>query len=366
MFSITVTHNIDDIGQETWDQFSAGEPFTGYRWYRFGEKVTAGNRPLYILVYDQGQPVARATFWLIDNEPLPITFKPLRSVMQRALRAYPLLVCRSPLSGTSGLILPDSPLRQPVLAAICKAAGEFGQREKASFMVFDFLDKDQSAAAGWPDGLMRINAGDPDTKLLIQWDSFDDYLASLSKTAWKDYRRHRNHAARLKINITASSRVDRIDEALQLVRNVEVHHGASPKPWARAMLENAHMVPSIWVTAEVEGRLVGCGLLVSDQGMQVASLLGLDYSQPYVYFQLVYMAIQQAVEQGARVLRMGSGAYPFKMRLGFQLDNNNQVRAAWRGSFSRQGFGRAPFNHHQKTARRSFVQRLSAFIATED
>ncbi|NLG96374.1 MAG: GNAT family N-acetyltransferase [Chloroflexi bacterium] len=365
MLGITVAHNIDNIGQETWDRFSAGRPFASYRWYRFGEKVMAGNRPFYILVYDQGEPVARATFWLIDNEPLPITFKPLRSAVQKALRAYPLLVCRSPLSGTSGLILPNSPLRKPVLEAICKAAAEFGRLEKASFMVFDYLNKDQSAADDWPGGLMKLNAGDPDTKLLIQWDSFEDYLAGLSKTAWKDYRRHRNHAARLKINITASSRVDRIDEALQLIRNVEIRHDNSPKPWARAMLENAHMVPCVWITAEVEDRLAGCGLLLSDQGEQVASLLGLDYSQPYVYFQLVYQAIQQAVEQKMRVLRMGSGAYPLKMRLGCQLDNNTEVRAAWRGTFSRLGFGRALLSQ-QKTVRGSFVQRLSSFNVPED
>lgn len=74
------------------------------------------------------------------------------------------------------------------------------------------------------------------------------------------------------------------------------------------------------------GQLVGCGLLLADGESRLATLLGLDYRIPYVYFQIMYAAIRDAISDGARLLRAGSGAYDFKRRLGFQTETNNHLR----------------------------------------
>jgi hypothetical protein len=125
--------------------------------------------------------------------------------------------------------------------------------------------------------------------------------------------------------VQAQNTVTNIDQAIELIRNVEQHHNTAPNPYLRRVLENAHLVNATWLTAEMDGRLVGCGLLMGDQSTRVLTCLGLDYNVQYVYFQMVYAAIRSAIEANIRVLRGGGGAYEFKHRLGFETVNNTQI-----------------------------------------
>jgi hypothetical protein len=111
-----------------------------------------------------------------------------------------------------------------------------------------------------------------------------------------------------------------------------------PKPWARRLLSLANQPNATWLAARCKGELVGCGLVLNDGRVQMATLLGINYQVQYVYFQLMYTAIRNAVEQKAGVLRAGSGAYPFKSRLGFTLEDNNFIAYAGCGpAFHRLG-----------------------------
>jgi hypothetical protein len=95
------------------------------------------------------------------------------------------------------------------------------------------------------------------------------------------------------------------------------------------MLSNTRLIESVWITAHIGDRLVGCGIFLRDNEAGCLKLLGLDYRVPYVYFQLLYEGIRCAIDTGCRVLWGGSGAYELKYRLGFQpYYNNYQVFAA--------------------------------------
>ncbi len=330
---VLATDCIEEIGQENWDSLSAGRAFASYSWYRFGERAMAGSTPLYICVSHFGAAVARATFWLVRDEPLPLTPGPLRSALHAFLYRRPLLICRSPIASTSGLILPDTPMRKAALDTILEAAREYGRKMRASFVVFDYLSPDLAGLAEWPSSMAPAALDEPGTTLPVRWESFAAYLKGMSKSAWKDYRRQHNQADRLGLEIRVSGKVDEIEAALPLIRAVERRHNSSPNPWARAILENAASDSATWITAWVGSRLAGCGLLLADSGVLLATLLGLDHEIPYVYFQIVYQAIQQAIEQGARALRAGTGAYELKQRLGFQIEANNSLRFSGQGRF---------------------------------
>jgi predicted N-acyltransferase len=328
-FEVRAAHCIEDMDRETWDGFSSGRPFASHGWYRYGERAMPGCPPLYVSVFRRGEMIARASFWLVRDEPLPLPARLLRAGLRRFLAARPLLVCRSPLADASGLILPAAPHRQAALERILAAAEEFGRSAKASFLVFDYLDPRQAGLADWQAHFMQVQFSEPGTRLALVWDSFEDYLRGLSKPAWKDYRRQLNQARRNDLEVTTRPAADLdIEEALPLIRGVETRHGAPPKPWARTMLANASLNGATWIEARSKGRLAGCGLLLADGDARLATLLGLDYSVPYVYFQLMYAAIREAIAQGARLLRAGSGAYAFKHRLGFETEPNNQLRFA--------------------------------------
>ncbi len=326
-FDVQIVQSVQEIGQEAWDRLGGGRAFTSYRWYRFGEAVLSDDTPVYIILSHRGEAVARATFWLTRQEALStISSKIIRGLVQAVIRHWPLLVCRSPLSTTSGLILPDPPLREVALKTIAQVAQEQARRYRASFSIFDYLENHQAEGMAWPDPFVPTMAPDPGTRLAITWPDFESYVRDLSKQMRKSYKRHCRLADELGVVVTPSPRVATpLDEAMVLIRNVERRYNSPPEPWTRRVLEHAHMVDATWMTAEIDGRLVGCELILGDGNTRFLTALGLDYSVQYVYFRLGYADIYCAIEAGIQVLRAGSGAYDVKRRLGFELEYNNYL-----------------------------------------
>jgi predicted N-acyltransferase len=324
-FDVQVVHHVSEIDQVAWDNLGGGCPFSSHRWYQFGETVMEDCIPVYIILSRDGQMIARATFWVIRNEPLPIPWMPLRYSAHAVFHRWPLFICRSPLANITGLVLPDLSLQGPALEAILAAAVEEAKKHTASFLLFDFLDEGQ---AGWMSGsesLSSYSFSDPGTQMQIIWTSFDSYLASLSPKARKHYRQHKREAERLGIEITRQDSVPDIEEVLPLIRDVEYRHRSSSNPWTRNMLENLELARASWLTVKLNGRIVGCELILEDNGTQMITSLGLMNGISHIYHLLGYADIQYAIESGAHYLRWGSGSYETKQRLGFSLEKNNHV-----------------------------------------
>lgn len=341
-FKVQVAHSITEIGQEAWDRLSGAHMFASYRWCSFGEAVLASDTPpTYIVLSLGGEPVARGAFWLSGQEFIPLPPGILRRLIEAAVRRRPLLMCRSPLANAPGLILPEPPLHDAALRTLAQIALEEAQRQHASFLIFGHLEDRRAHDAAWPEGFAPVTLPDPGTRLVVAWPDFESYLASLSKSVRKDYRRHRNRAADRGIKVTrhrVTSPLDGalLDQAMVLIRNVETHHRLPPYKWARPILENAHMVDAIWLMAEIGERLVGCGLLLGDRGTWCLASLGLDYEFDYVYFQLLYEAIRCAIEEkDIHILRGGSEVYEMKLRLGFQLEDSHHLVFAGAGALPR-------------------------------
>ena len=324
-FDITIVHGVEQVGQAAWDELGGGRPFASYRWYRFGEAVMQGCMPVYIILAQAGQPIARATFWVIRNEPLPIPWQPLRALLQAVLRRWPMFICRSPLSNTSGLILPEPPLRAPVLEEIKQAALQEARKYNSSFLVFDFMEQEQTHWIEWGKLFVPYTVTDPGTRMEIKWSNFDQYLGNLSPKARKHYRQYTREAGQVGIRITRHDHVPNLESALTLIQDVEKRHGSTPNPWTRGMLENAGQVGGTWLTASVNDQQVGCELILDDNGTQMVTALGLSQDFRHAYFLLGYADIQFAIEKGQHSLRWGSGAYEAKRQAGFELEKNNAI-----------------------------------------
>jgi hypothetical protein len=164
----------------------------------------------------------------------------------------------------------------------------------------------------------------PGTRLALEQGGFDNYLKSHRKfRIHQHFRRSRQEAADLGIQVTRQAFFDTSAGALELIHNVERRHESMSNPWAAGMLAHMQMVESTWLTATIRDRLVGCMLLLMDNGVQIAALPGLTEDVPFAYFMLLYEAIQDAFEKNLTCLRWGSGAYETKRRLGFELEKNN-------------------------------------------
>jgi predicted N-acyltransferase len=320
---VRLAHSVAEVGQQAWDRLSDGRPFTSFRWYQFGERVRAADTPIYIILSQTGEDVARATLWLTKQEPLPIQMRLVRYLLAKMLGRWPLLICRSPIAGAAGLILPAPPLREAALEVIAQTAQAEARRHQALFVAFVYLEKEEAQAAGWLPEFIAVELPEAGTHLRFTWESFEDYLKHRPKEVRQHYRRIAKHAAELGLEtkpvpLTAVA----VDEALALIRNVEKRFHEPPNPWTRALLENADAVEGSLLVARAHGQLAGCGVVLKDGQHTLTTALGLDYRLPYVYFQLCYAGIAHATELGARDLWWGSGAYEVKQRLGFKLTRN--------------------------------------------
>jgi hypothetical protein len=322
MFDIQVLRSIEQSSPRAWDALSNGRPFTSYTWYRFGEKAMADCQSFYILLTYNDVPCARATFWQIANEPLPIPGY-LFPAAAALLRRWPLLICRAPLAYTSGLVLPDSDLREAAQQQLAQTALELLKKQADAFAIFDFLAAPE--AIGWPQPFTAATIADPGTLMPLNWPTFEAWLEAGDKKDRQHYKRTQREAEKLGLRLTRHLSAQRLDEALPLIRGVEQRHGSPPNPWVRGMLENMTLVKGTYLTVTLGEKLVGCGLLLEDNGAQMTTALGLAEEVPYVYFMLIYESLKIAFERQTRLLRWGSGAYDVKQRLGFQLEDNNTL-----------------------------------------
>ncbi|MEP6895214.1 MAG: hypothetical protein ABI986_06370, partial [Chloroflexota bacterium] len=135
---VKVYKSIHEIEPEIWDRIASRRGFQSHRWYTFGERAMADCPPTYLIAWDGEKPVAGAAFFKVHNEPLPLP-SVARRFMASVLKRRPLLVCRSPLTDTSAMLLPGEPLRDEAHTALAEAAQAQLKKQRCSFLVFDFL-----------------------------------------------------------------------------------------------------------------------------------------------------------------------------------------------------------------------------------
>jgi predicted N-acyltransferase len=321
--SVKTASSIHQIDAKLWNQLSAGQPFQSYEWYSFGEQAMSDCQPIYLLAYNGETLIARASLWLMRNEPVPKMLGRVRKAAAAIFMRWPLLICRSPLAYTTGLAFGDDSRRRDILSEFAKTALHIAKKQRASFVIFDYLSK--ANIHDWPAFFSAVVDIDPGTIMENRWMSMDAYLASGNKKDRQHYKRVEREADKLGIKVDRHQLAENIDDALLLIRNVEQEHGALPNPWACQMLANMRMVNSSFLTARISEKLVGCGLIFEDNNAQMTSLLGLAKDVPYVYFMLVYESLRMAFERKVRWLRWGSGAYDVKQRLGFSLEDNGCI-----------------------------------------
>lgn len=322
---ITTATSICEIDSIAWDQLNKERPFQSHRWFEFGERVMEDCQPTYLLAHAGGTLAARACLWLTRNEPLPRLLGASRQIVKAFINRWPLLICRSPIANTTGLILPaEDSLRSEILPTIAQAAVTTAVNKRASFVVFDYLAED--GAKGWPESYRTVKFSDPGTIMKNQWESLDDYLsASTNKKNRRQYKRTMREIEAQGVRLSQHRKVVDIEAAMRLIRNVELRHGALPNPWTRTLLENIEQINGIWLDARIGERLTGCMLLLEDNGTQLATALGLADNVSHVYFSLLFASLEVGLKNKVHQFRWGSGAYEAKRRLGFQLESNNLV-----------------------------------------
>lgn len=325
--------SIQEIKPETWDQIASGRGFQSHRWYAFGERAMSDCPPTYLIAWDGETPIAGMALFKVKNEPLPLP-KIARGFISSILKRRPLLVCRSPLADSSGLLLSGGPLLPDALIALTNAAHNELKRQRASFLLFDFLPKCDLGWSAWHPGFSPITVSDPGTSMVLAHENFEAYLAADKRTR-NDYHHTFRKAEENRLHLTRHTHVDDIETALALIHHVARKHNSPPNPWTRGLLTNLSMIDGTWFEVHQGKKLVGSIVTMRDNKTQIATALGLEPDIPFVYFMLIYASIKEAFDQRVKQFRLGSGAYEVKRRLGFQVEDTNHAMAAASGAMAR-------------------------------
>ena len=324
--NIKTASSIHEIDSAAWDRLSQGLPFQSHRWYAFGERVMADCPPTYLLIYQRGELIARASFWLVHNEPLPDLSPAQRTIVMALFKRWPLFICRSPLANSSGLILPSSPVRNDILSVLTQAAITEAGSKGASVVVFDYLQEEETQR--WPSAFRVAQVSDPGTIMQNRWETLEQFLADGTKKDRQHYKRILRETEKLGVCLNKYKRVPDIEAALAIIHNVDLQHRNAPNPWMRNLLAHMDEIDGTWFEARVDERPVGCGLVLEDSAAQMTTALGLMEDVPYVYFLLIYASLEAAFKKKVCLLRWGSGAYEVKQRLGFTKTKDNFVMFA--------------------------------------
>ncbi len=321
---VKVFHSVEEIGEAAWEELGSRVPFQSARWYRSGEKVMQGCEPVYLAVCQGEKPIARATFWVVRNEPLPVSpalYRRLKGFFQR----WPLFICRSPLSNSSGLVLPEGPLGEQALALLAAEALRQARRHHCSFLIFDFLTEEESRKMHWPGGFVHAAGGEPGTRMTVEWPTFEAYVNSRDSRNRRRVAYNKRKAAEQAVEVKRSSEAGCLEESLELIRRVEAKYQSPANPWTRPMLEHMGMVESTFLEARIGRELAGCELLLYDRQAQLPTALGHAGEATYDYLEMLYTNIDDAIQKGCTLMRWGSGSYDIKRHLGFELEYTNHT-----------------------------------------
>lgn len=323
---IFVKNAIKDLDEERWARLSAGRPFASRRWLEYCERVFEDDRPVYLIAVNQGEWIGAAVFWLRKRPSLPDVSQLVETVLGGIFRLHPLLICEIPIVGRPGLILPeDAEVQMPVLDALREEATMFAAHQHAALVVFGYLDDATNSPRLWPASFRTVQLFPGTGMELSGLHSYRDYLASLTKKQRKNIRRNREAALAEGVSVLRQRSID-ADLAVRLAKNVAGKHGGTLQREIRRIFAHAGMVDSVWLTAIVNGEIVGFDLLLGDRGTWKVQSTGSDYSTDRLYFLLSDEDIRFAIEQSADRLIAGTHLYTVKERLGYTVQRDGHVR----------------------------------------
>lgn len=317
-YQVSVTDSLESIDPADWEHLTGTQPFSSQRWYQFARHAS-DDKPLFFLLRDQDQLVGLAVANFSDKLAMTLTSPFAQRMVSGLLRRYPLLLCQTHMANMSSLILPVGD-ETNALHALSEAMNTAKQR--TLFVVLGYLaEKHYNVIA--PSGEFSLIRMDNNTSLPIIWKTFEEYTLALGKSARRDMKRHNAKALERNITVEATHQfTQHTDRVLELVGNVFKHHRSEAENNASrsflTLIEREMPDHCVMLFAWADGIVVGCGLLIYDQGVMGLAFLGLDYTYQYIYFQLFYAAIRYAIENNITLICAGTGAYPFKRGLNFQ------------------------------------------------
>jgi predicted N-acyltransferase len=293
----------------------------------FGAAEDAGWPARHVVVREDG--VARAVFpaYLTGaHTPHDLHERwlgPLRGLERIGLGLRPVISVQSPFSLTSDALGDVATLPRSVVEQVFELLEEIAARERARAVVWPFVDPADAPliALARQRGYAAVSAG-ATARLRIWWSSFDEYVASRSKSVRRTIRADLAALASAGLETCSTSDyVARVAEMDALYRDAyRRRNGCEPRV-SPDFFRRLASVPAPGIVAQLAsraGRLVGTSHnLVGGQVLDgtFAAFGNEEHGGPAYLNDLVYEPIRLACARGVEALDLGMSAlYPKVLR----------------------------------------------------
>ncbi len=323
---------LDEIGETVWENlFPASCENYGY-FKTVEETLSSQFKFSYLLLLREGSPVCIAPCFAYDY-PLITTVEgflkgPLSWLMNRFPRVCRprTLFCGSPTG--EGRLGMGERIDRELLPDLLAGLESLAQRESADVVLFkdfpsrfrDFLE----LSVGY--GFCKIKSY-PWVSLPLGFETFEDYLGSLSRATRKDLKRKFRNAAHAKVSFEVASQPgDALDEICALYQNTylksDVRFETIPREFFLRLPENSpgRTVYFLW---RLRGKLVAFDLCVVHNGTLIDEYIGFDYSVAYdlhLYYTTFRDIVVWCLKNGVKEYRSGALNYEPKKRLDFEFN----------------------------------------------
>ena len=302
---------------------------------RDGDGGSVGTMGVYVVGPDTGRyfnPAALLTFHLGNPElvehlrpdergeaaELAATLRP-EDLAPAAVATAPFAFVHS-LSSTGG---------RAVAERLVAELEEIGREAGAASLAVLYVEEDEHELrdvlrrAGFAEALVAANAVLP-----IEWDSFDGYLGSLSRSRRAKVKREVKRFRESGIEVAHGSILENLDRLAHLQALLQEKHGAGydlERERGAFLSVTTHIHPyARLLVARRDGDLVGFILYFEKEGLVHPKMGARDLSRvteaDALHFYLGYYAIvEQAIAGGAREIQYGLDAYGTKVFRGCVL-----------------------------------------------
>jgi len=327
-----VVRNAKDIAPEAWNAvFPDGMESHNY-FKLIDESGFEGFLFYYIMICKEDDVVGIAPCFIL-NYPLDTTMGGLpKEIMAGIRKLLPALFtlkglfCGSPIGeGKIGIV---GHYRREAMDALLRGMEDLAKKENAPVLIFkDFFAEYKNVldpAVG--EGFFKVNSY-PSVRIGIDFNSFDEYLKTLSAASRYDLRRKFKQTDKLAaLDLDIADNADGIiDEIyglyLQTYSKSKIKWGEIPKKFFAGI--SRHMKEKVrYFLWRINGKLVAFNLCLSYDDSLVSMYIGLDYSvayKYYLYFTTFRDQINWCIQNNIKTFHSGEFAYEAKRRLGFSL-----------------------------------------------
>ncbi len=332
-FNVVVIDTINEVEKEKINSLSDDGFFT-YEWFKTLEiskplKVI----PRYIAVYEEDDLIAFAPCFIEYNAQYSTVednlkfIKILKRVGNRlGFFLTPPLVCYSPCSYHSSILLKKKYKDTIILNLITKKIDDICKKEKILFSSFSWVSEHDNLLINNLENIGYSKIRSIQSSYLdIQWSNFDDYVASLEKKVKKNIRREISNHKESGIVIEQEKDFGAISHILsEFHSNLFCKYNNRISVFNTLFYEtlNEYMKDKVLLfIARKNNDIVGFSLILKHAKIFDLFIVGFNYENltktDFTYFNIVYYEpIKAAIEEGIERIHFRGGAKRIKQRRG--------------------------------------------------